>query len=151
MAIYGENYNRPLPLHEYVVRAVHHDLGDLGVPQEPLDRAEAHDLVRDLVHQPGQLSHREHHTVLAENAEGLLPNPKSSLRGRDLRQAAGIDPLAHPLGDQRLEPASSARGMPADGHADRPSSRIRRASAETRRAAGVAPPATTRPRARARR
>lgn len=58
----------PLPLHEHVGRAVHHDFGDLGVPEEPLDGAEADDLVRYLVDQTGQLAYRQHHPVLAEDA-----------------------------------------------------------------------------------
>src|SRR5918995_3283486 len=82
--VYVEYNNRPLPLHEYVVGPVHHDLADLGILQQELDGTEADDLVRHLVDQPGEVSGGKYHSVVTKDRQGLLANPEAAVRGRRL-------------------------------------------------------------------
>ena len=62
------------PLHEDVVRAVDHDLGDLRVTQQRLERAVAEDLVGDLLRDPGAVGVRERRLLGVDRLLERLPH-----------------------------------------------------------------------------
>src|SRR5207244_10553985 len=76
----------PLPLHVDVVGPIDHDLADLRVFEQSLDRPEADDLVRDLVHDIGDLASWQDRALRAEDPHDLVSHPEPPLRGGKRRE-----------------------------------------------------------------
>ncbi len=81
-----------------LVRAVDHDLGDVGVAQERLERAVAEDLVGDLLGDPGAVRGAERRLLQLEHLLQGLPHPLLEL---GLLQP-GVVQLRAEVVDQRL-------------------------------------------------
>ena len=60
------------PLHVDAIRPVHHDLGDVGVLEEPVDRAVAEDVVGDVLEELGPVRARQRDALPAEDDLQLL-------------------------------------------------------------------------------
>ena len=69
----------PLPLHVHVVGPVDHDLADLRVFEQALDRPEADDFIGYMVHHLSHNARREDHSSFLQDRHHLVPHPEASL------------------------------------------------------------------------
>jgi hypothetical protein len=98
----------PAALHVHRLRAVHHDLGDFGVPDERLQRPQTEDAVPDLLDDLGLLLHGESDLLLVEKLSELLVHELSEL---GLGQAQVVQLRSERLDQGALDPGAD-RGDP---------------------------------------
>ena len=137
---------RPVALDEHAVGAVHHDLGDRRIGEQRFERAEAADVVDQLVEHDVGRRRREQRRLLAEHPR----EPRAQLGrgraapGRTARRAGGgaTSPAAR---DRAAVAARDARlTPPARRRSNRPAAARGAAADRARRGAGSAStPAST--------
>ncbi len=113
------------PLHEDLVRTVDHDLGDVGVAQQRLDRAVAEDLVEQFGGDPRRIGDRERRLVarqyLVDRVADLLFEDRVpgavvvQLRSEDVEQLA-----VYPQAQRGDRAAAGARRVSRDADAAAP-------------------------------
>ena len=106
-------FDPPLPLHVYVVRSIDHHFGDLGIPQQELDRSEPDDLVGNLVDHARQVSLREQRSALTHEGQRFLTDTQPPFGSRCSGEPAGIDPLTQLRTQLTPHPGERIRAHPS--------------------------------------
>jgi hypothetical protein len=98
----------PLPLHVDVVGPVHHDLADLRVPEQSLDRTEADDFVGNLIHHLREGRGREDRPLLAKNVHDGPADTQPAVRRPEPLQRV------HPVRREQSIAHQSSDPVPVD-------------------------------------
>ena len=88
-----------------LTRAIDHDVGHRVVAQQRFQRAEAEQLVLDLLHQTVAIDVGEKPSVLAENVGDRRDDLGGNQRGVERFQLRDVDRLEEPVVNFDLEPA----------------------------------------------